>query len=183
MANRLQIAWKLCTQLVPYLRIFIVIILLCSNPFFCQSIANCMAECSEIIPARSNISVLDEGEMQVPIEALFYAGDIFHQRDFSKGYRLLLFQIALRTLCHSLRGLEALLSAAKSKQKLYAKRKRTQTQKMSAVCIKRSMSYRGVTLPAEPRSLFRRKKKSARFGVQKHPEKKRQGASKEVSYG
>ena len=100
----------------PYLWIFYVIILLSTYPFLCQSITNCVTKGSKIIPIRGNISVLDERKMQVPVEAILYVSDVFHQRYFAKGYRLFLFQIALWSLCHVLAWCESTSFRQKNKQ-------------------------------------------------------------------
>lgn len=106
---------------VSYLGIFHVIILLSSYPFFCQAITNRVAECSKIIPICGDISVLDQREMQVSIEALFHALDVFQQRDFAKGDGLFLFQVALWSLCHVLAWRESTPFRHKNKQKLVCK--------------------------------------------------------------
>ena len=106
----------LCYFEIPYLWIFHVIILLSSYPFLCQSITNCVTKGSEIIPIRSNISVLDQREMQVSVEAFLHVRYVLDQRYFAKRYRLFLFQITLRSLCHVLAGCESTPLRQKNKQ-------------------------------------------------------------------
>ena len=115
-----------------YLRIFYIIIPLSSYPFLRQAVTNRVAKCSKIIPICGDISVFDQREVQVSIEALLHASDVFNQRNFTKGYRFLLFQIALWFLCHALACFEITSFRHKNKQKLICKMAKNTARNMQS---------------------------------------------------
>lgn len=79
-ANAKLQEWR---NIVLYLWIFLVVVLLCTNPFLGQTVSNCVTKCSKVVPVGCHISVFNLSEMQMPVEAFLHASDIFHQRNFT----------------------------------------------------------------------------------------------------
>ena len=64
-----------------YLWVFFVVILLSPDPSSCQVIFDGVGKGEIIVPGSGDIAILDQGIMEMTVEALLHIGHIFHWGD------------------------------------------------------------------------------------------------------
>lgn len=68
-----------------YLGIFLIVVLLGSDPPADQVVTHCVGKGKVVIPSGGHISVLDQGKVEMPVEVLLQLCDVLHAGQAAHG--------------------------------------------------------------------------------------------------
>lgn len=84
------------TKLSAYLRVLFEVMLLCADPSGDQVILHAVSQREIVVAGSGDVAILDEGEVEMAIEALLHLADILDLGDSANGDLFALVVVALR---------------------------------------------------------------------------------------